>query len=433
MLLGYVEKFDFERRTIFGWAADKSSEDKASISLSFDGKLIYNYATTIKREDLNHITSNSAGFILPMPEFITSFDVLSGKVELWVVTDNDSQILPLTVRAKMLALKQLESELTLIDGLNYKPNSAATCMKNSESWVDRVSELLVPVGAESPDGTAMVGKNGHLFLTGGSNNLRAQYSQSTLVASRTSGLWAALMRKRRRHFEGTDTRFIQLVIPEKLTALRNLAPFKITGPTPLLAALEREMATEEYYISGLTTLSSLNDVPSTFRPNDTHLSARGAQEIFATIVDRISGFSGTVVREIPIETAIVGLGDLSKRFYENPIFCLNFVPEPSNSLVISESMALVHQYDPEKGFVGRQRVWQNPDAPLQLCVVAFGNSFFGSGVNPGSLSWWAARFFKEFHLIWKSEIDYDYLSGVNDVDVVIGQTVERFLPIVPKD
>ena len=62
--------------------------------------------------------------------------------------------------------------------------------------------------------------------------------------------------------------------------------------------------------------------------------------------------------------------------------------------------------------------------------MVFGNSVFEHGETPLNLSWWCVRFFREFYFFWLPET----LPGTVDeigADVVIAQTVERFLFVDP--
>ncbi|MFJ2542611.1 hypothetical protein [Microbacterium sp. NPDC087589] len=59
-------------------------------------------------------------------------------------------------------------------------------------------------------------------------------------------------------------------------------------------------------------------------------------------------------------------------------------------------------------------------------MLTFGNSFFETGDFAGYLSWWGKHLFREFHFHWGPDFDWDLVDELKP-DVVIGQTVERFL------
>jgi hypothetical protein len=47
------------------------------------------------------------------------------------------------------------------------------------------------------------------------------------------------------------------------------------------------------------------------------------------------------------------------------------------------------------------------------------------------LSWWCKQIFSEFHFVWEPRFRQDILEKVKP-NFVIGQTVERFLHVVPE-
>ena len=101
---------------------------------------------------------------------------------------------------------------------------------------------------------------------------------------------------------------------------------------------------------------------------------------------------------------------------------------------IQRSMMELHQdykiRPSDDAHVGTTIVWQNPQAPLEMKAVAFGNSFFERGGSPRGLSWWFKYLFREFHFVWSPRISTGYVVE-NRPEVVICQTIERFLPNVP--
>lgn len=96
------------------------------------------------------------------------------------------------------------------------------------------------------------------------------------------------------------------------------------------------------------------------------------------------------------------------------------------------SPELVESFDPEQGrHIGIMRKWKNKNAPFKYKVIAFGNSFFERGTESTGLSWWFSRLFSEFHFHWNPECDWQLIDSEKP-DVVICQTIERFLPRLPK-
>jgi hypothetical protein len=84
-----------------------------------------------------------------------------------------------------------------------------------------------------------------------------------------------------------------------------------------------------------------------------------------------------------------------------------------------------------KSKVGTGITWHNPSAPIKKKVIAFGNSFFDAGDFPHQLSWWFARWFTDFQIVWMADMIEETVKSKRP-DIVICQTVERFMIRPPK-
>lgn len=183
-----------------------------------------------------------------------------------------------------------------------------------------------------------------------------------------------------------------------------------------------------YYISGLDTLANERKF-ETFDAIDTHFSPFGAFCMFKNLIES----AGIKDEVYPIfrKSERMMVGDLAERFIVNstllyPDTELLKIPHP----MTAESLKLVDEFDPSAdGHVGLRRVLENPLAPVKKLLV-FGNSFFERGGHPKTLTWWFARMFTEFHFVWEPAFDWRYIDAVRP-DIVIGQTIERFLNRVP--
>jgi hypothetical protein len=91
---------------------------------------------------------------------------------------------------------------------------------------------------------------------------------------------------------------------------------------------------------------------------------------------------------------------------------------------------VAHTPPPPGGYVGKSYVFRNELAPIRKKVILFGNSFFDNHVFQGSVSYWMAAWFEEYHFVFKPEMDIGYIEA-EEPDVVICQTIERFLELVP--
>lgn len=165
--------------------------------------------------------------------------------------------------------------------------------------------------------------------------------------------------------------------------------------------------------------------------NDSHNSAAGSLAIVRALLAALSVCDASLLADVPLTSRSFSDGDLAQRFFGIPLWDEYYDPDPEFFRESEKTIANTVAYNPKKGHLGTHMVWENNNAPIKKSVVVFGNSFFGQSANsPAKLGWWFARLFTEYHLVWKPEIDYDYLEK-SKPDVVIAQSIERFLGRLP--
>jgi hypothetical protein len=292
-----------------------------------------------------------------------------------------------------------------------------------------VSSVYLPVGLKSPDESAVLGHDGHLFLVGGSNKLLDLYVEDNPSAAEGASQWIELFDNRFESLSRLGVKYVQTVIPEKLSVLSHLAPVDVTVPTPRMALIEETLASRGYYRESLSVLSSWPG-QAAYRKNDLHLSAVGARECFLSMTTNLDSRFEDRARFVQLSESKFSGGDLADRFFGVPILAREARASRDAVESLEEALELVETFDPPSGHQGKRRVWANASAPSSLRVLVFGNSFFGDGLYPDRLAWWFARFFKDFRFEWSPAFDYDVIDSYKP-DVVIGQTIERFLPKVP--
>jgi hypothetical protein len=294
-----------------------------------------------------------------------------------------------------------------------------------------VSSLTIPAGLAAADGSAIVGLNGHLFLTEGSNNLAGLYAQE-----RTSAMdavvrgWVDVFDRRSLAASRRGIDYLQVVIPEKLSVLNTYALLPIDGPTVALRGIEPLVGGRRGYLSVWDLLNNWSEVDDPYLTTDTHFTATGAQRLFAAVTDRVDPSLSPIVRGVTNDSCRYVKGDLAERFHGIPFQSRVIEPAPDVFAEYRAGMVQVERRFPERGSIGRRFRWVNTTAPSPKKVVVFGNSFFSEGNWAGLLSWWGKHLFAEFHFIWDPVFDWDLIDELAP-DIVIGQTVERFLPAVP--
>lgn len=314
--------------------------------------------------------------------------------------------------------------------------------KNSQSFDFSQEEILndfslknsylpFPVGYRSPDDSAILGRDGTVFLIGGSNNVIGQYSPDCDDAEQIGPRWLDMIVQRKRQLADLGAKYIHIFIPEKISTLPDLFPSEISTPTRLITFIENNILETDAASSVMSGFKILIEHPNRnlcYSKLDSHLSPTGTFEIFRAILREKFRF------EVPDYEFSFGrkkLGDMAHRMtgYYTPETSYeidtSILPEFTKHAVLQKELI------PEQGLKGITQVWRNESAPIDARVVVFGNSYFSFERNGQSgLSWWFARYFKEFHFIWTNEVEFDYVESTRP-DVVLWQGVERFATVLP--
>ncbi len=153
-----------------------------------------------------------------------------------------------------------------------------------------------------------------------------------------------------------------------------------------------------------------------------HFSFEGNQVVLNTI---LSQARLDPVPSFAMVDGIAGISDLSLHLLGRPMKEQGQIGENATHFFGGSEVQLEIVNDTSQ-HVGTHYVWRNAKAINKLKVIAFGNSFFDRGTSISCLSWWLARLFSEFHFIWSPDMDFEYINKVKP-DLVIGQTIERFL------
>lgn len=280
-------------------------------------------------------------------------------------------------------------------------------------------------GCISEDGDAMVGRNGFLFLGEGTNRVSDLYVNEY---AGKSDLWLDLFVARHNSLGKRGIDYLQVVIPEKSSALSEYCPFRSARPSPVLARLVESVRAND--MLQLATIFPFLDgnAETQFLRTDSHLSSDGARSVVEGMLKTKNLGLGSISE---VEKTILLKGDLGLKYPGD----WREIVKVSDEITFSGrtmKTKLVRSKDPHGGgHKGIERVWVNEAAPFPIKVVAFANSFFERGAVSTQISWWCARLFSEFHFIWSPTLDNEYVDSVGP-DLVVCQTIERFLRVVPK-
>lgn len=305
-------------------------------------------------------------------------------------------------------------------------------VSQSVAVIDSLKEGL-SFGRISADGAAIIGAGGKIFLREGTNNVEGLYNGETFIDSKA---WLQIFQSRHARSINGRYQYIQIVIPEKSSVMYWDAPFYATkGSAGLQSLVDYVQVLPDIRKSLIYSADYIPDEvhsEATFRAFDTHMSTYGSKLLIDVLLNRLALHSHSLYQLGSI-THGDAPGDLGIRFSED-----GYIAErpPLYETLLSKdgeilAPEIVEEFDPPEGNIGLRRAWRCSNAPIQKRVICFGGSSFERGEVSSTLSWWCSRLFAEFHFYWSP----DYLPEIVDSlspDIVICQTIERFLTVVPK-
>lgn len=287
--------------------------------------------------------------------------------------------------------------------------------------------VIIERGTVSQDSEVTIGRDGFLFLLGGSNAVLQQYDRpfDAILAAR----WIELIRKREDYCTSRGIKFCQMIVPEKQSVIPEFYPIPLEAPTKLFAAIELELYAEPFFANCQQTLRDLFVLGGLhpYRKIDSHLSYFGAESLIRRLMHTVEIqpeiFAQTLVEEWQT-------GDLGGKFFQGNM--KECVLMPTEDWEFShEAPTLIHAHAPDVGHTGTVLDWQAHKAVSNQTVLIFGNSMFERGGNPLTLSWWLSRIFARTRFVWSSSLEEEHVDDLSP-DLIICQTVERFLPTLPR-
>jgi alginate O-acetyltransferase complex protein AlgJ len=284
----------------------------------------------------------------------------------------------------------------------------------------------LPPGTRSDD--AIVGNDGFLFLYRGSNANLEQYIGAVELAPRWLDEWREVILGRREEIQAMGLASAFLIVPDKLAVYVDHYPEPLVkvGARPVERVLGLPELELIYPIEELRDALASEEV---YLRNDTHLTYRGNELLFRSLLDplgidagRLPDFAAMPLRSYPV------VGDLGVKF-DPPI--VNIVSEPNTlgtAEIIRDNRAEIEAVG---GHIGTHRVFRNEAAPDPRVAVLFGDSFGFSAAYYQGVSWFMAQTFREVHFVWiPFGWDPDYVRQV-EAEVVLIQGAERFVARVP--
>ncbi|WP_246154624.1 alginate O-acetyltransferase AlgX-related protein [Methylobacterium oryzihabitans] len=283
------------------------------------------------------------------------------------------------------------------------------------------------------------GRDGWLFLVGGSNDVLGQYRHSWAAWRQTWG-WRRLLARRARRFRQLGIAYRHLVVPEKLTVLDDrldgLALDAAAAPAVRLRRALRLTPAAGCLVDLVGPLRAARETGDLYLRTDTHWSHDGCFVAYAALCRHLGTAPREDLRDGCAASEIEVCGDLGLKLRPWRWEALR-VRAIRRDAVLSETNALVRDFEAAgRGLdlhLGARAVFRNPTPgadPRRLVVFGDSCAHFRWDVRTGMLTGLLAETFAEVHFLWSTGIDWDYVAAVRP-DVVITEIAERFMAELP--
>lgn len=286
----------------------------------------------------------------------------------------------------------------------------------------------LPPGTRSGDGIAIVGREGWLFLCGGSNANLGQYVGAVQMEPGWPDEWREVIRRRDAELRELGIASALLVVPDKLAVYEERYPEKLAkaGPRPIERLLEGGDLPIVYPLAELGAAAEAGE--EVYLRTDTHLTFRGNEMLFEAVLEQLGVSSAPDLTDLPFRSYPIA-GDLGVKFDPQIV---GIVREPGSlhhAEIVEDNREQIEAVD---GHIGTRRVFRNERAADPRVAVIFGDSFGFSAPYYQGLSWFMAQAFREVHFVWiPFGWDADYVRRVG-AEAVLIQGAERFVARVPR-
>jgi hypothetical protein len=283
------------------------------------------------------------------------------------------------------------------------------------------------------------GKDGWLFLIGGSNSAAALYRRDApLLPDAKLEKWAKLIEDRARRFEAAGSQYVHVSVPEKLTIYDN--KFKdppvvdwTLSPAMRLGEMLQRSPYARVWLDLITPMRAARDQEQLYLKTDTHWAAAGCFLAYKLICERLGlepepqllcrhhldygAYMDLGAKLNPPVPEVFKFYDFTKnstRTYANPI--ARYLDTATRDVVMH---------------VGSHVTFRNEaSSAANKRILIFGDSCASQRMD--ALTGMLAETVREVEFIWSSNLDWAYVKRARP-DVVIYELAERFLTKVPSD
>lgn len=283
------------------------------------------------------------------------------------------------------------------------------------------------------------GRDGWLFLTGGSNHALAYYTRADAFTDAMVRDWTALLQDRARRCRELGITYVHMIVPEKLTIYFDKfagdLPFRSRSPALRLPQAARAAGLERELVDLVPDFLRRKRRHQLFWKTDTHWTFEGCLVGYRVLCDHLDLKPNAAITRGGSEghSLLLDLGGqlgppVAERFVAGE-FIRNARRVSANPIV---SWKERHGRENDGHLhVGSSVVFCNFDPrAVGKCVLLFGDSF--SEYRPHLLTGMLAETVRELHFVWSSNVDWNHVRRVRP-DILVTQFAERFAARVPAD
>jgi alginate O-acetyltransferase complex protein AlgJ len=289
------------------------------------------------------------------------------------------------------------------------------------------------------DSPVYEGKDGWLFLTGGTNSIGALYDRdAALLDAAKLNRWVELIEHRARRLERMSIEYVHISVPEKLTLFDNklhdppIVDWRLS-PTMRLAEMLQGSGYAHVWLDLIAPFRAARDDKHLYYKTDTHWTPEGCFLAYELVCDKlgIRPEPALLARQSREVESVLDLGMKMNPAVPEHLKLYDFTQNSRRTYanLIAQYLDTVTQN--AVVHIGSHVRYENraPSAAHKK-ILLFGDSY--ASQRPDGLTAMLAETAREVEFIWSSNLDWAYIKRARP-DIVIYELVERFMTIVPND
>ena len=317
-------------------------------------------------------------------------------------------MLGLTPQVKMMNLKlstlrKLDSEVDFLAG----PGHPASALRQ---------------GTTSPDRIAIVGEDGYLFISNGSNRWEDQYLGKIDYDVSFFMDWISILEARQYKAEQHGTILWNMIVPEKhvLYATKRWGTEAPSGATRPVHRLLQLLSPSCRLVYPEVEMREALPAAPIYSKHDSHWTPSGCAVAMRALLANIADLPDIENLQFSVGRHYAA-GDLTAHFFMQPPV------EDMVSFGINgrlESCQLTHETT--GSFRGSRYALSNRSAPDPRTVVVFGDSYSFTG----GVTYVLSAVFRKVYFCWSKDVLWD-IAERESADIIIWEHAERYITSVP--